>query len=83
MKVFSFMLSLNPKYGGPTFSVPIQCRGLAQVGVDISLFTYSESRPYENEIIKDGVKVVEYDKPTSFIRKKNASGFETFTKAKR
>lgn len=70
MKVFSFMLSLNPKYGGPTFSVPIQCRGLAQVGVDISLFTYSESRPYENEIIKDGVKVVEYDKPTSFIRKK-------------
>lgn len=70
MKVFSFMLSLNPKYGGPTFSVPIQCRGLAQVGVDISLFTYSESRPYEKNIVKDGVKIVEYDKPTSYIRKK-------------
>lgn len=70
MKVYHFMLSLNPKYGGPTYSVPIQCRGLAKEGVDISLFTYSESRPWEKDIFEDGVKIVEYDKPTSFIRKK-------------
>ena len=63
-------MSLDPKYGGPTYSVPIQCRGLAKEGVDTTLFTYSESRPWENEIVADGVRIVEYDKPTSFIRKK-------------
>ena len=63
-------MSLNPKYGGPTYSVPIQCRGLVKAGVDTTLFTYSESRPWEKEIVSDGVRIVEYDKPTSFIRKK-------------
>lgn len=70
MKVIHFIMSLNPKYGGPTYSVPIQCRGLAKAGVDTTLFTYSESRPWEKEIVSDGVRIVEYDKPTSFIRKK-------------
>ena len=70
MKISHFILSLNPKYGGPTYSVPIQCRGLAKAGVDTTLFTYSESRPWEKEIVSDGVWIVEYDKPTSFIRKK-------------
>lgn len=70
MKVFHFMLSLNPKYGGPTYSVPIQCRGLAKEGVDVTMFTYSESRPYENDLKKDGVSIKEYDKPISFFRKK-------------
>ena len=64
------MLSLNPKYGGPTYSVPIQCRGLSKEGVDVTLYTYTESRPWEKNIVEDGVKIIEYDKPTSFIRKK-------------
>lgn len=70
MKVFHIMLSLNPKYGGPTYSVPIQCRGLAKEGVDVTLYTYSESRPWEADLISDGVKIKEYDKPKSFFRKK-------------
>lgn len=70
MKVIHVMLSLNPKYGGPTYSVPIQCRGVAKEGVDVTLYTYSESRPWEAALLNDGVKIKEYDKPTSFFRKK-------------
>ncbi len=70
IKVSHYFLSLNPKYGGPTASVPIQCRGLAKAGVDTTLYTYSESRPYEEGLEEDGVKVIEYDKPTSFFKKK-------------
>jgi len=70
IKVSHFMLSLNPKYGGPTASVPIQCRGLAKEGVDTTIYTYSESRPFEKGLQEDGVHVIEYDKPTSFFKKK-------------
>lgn len=70
MKVNHYFLSLNPKYGGPTASVPIQCRGLAKEGVDTTLYTYSESRPFEKGLQEDGVHVIEYDKPTSFFKKK-------------
>ena len=70
MKVSHYFLSLNPKYGGPTASVPIQCRGLAKVGVDTTIYTYSESRPFEKGLKEDGVHVIEYDKPTSFFKKK-------------
>lgn len=70
MKVSHYFLSLNPKYGGPTASVPIQCRGLAKEGVDTTLYTYSESRPFEKGLQEDGVHVIEYDKPTSFFKKK-------------
>ena len=70
MKVVHIMLSLNPKYGGPTYSVPIQCSGLVKEGVDVTLYTYSESRPWEADLLNDGVKIKEYDKPTSFFRKK-------------
>lgn len=70
MKVSHFFLSLNPKYGGPTASVPIQCRGLAKVGLDTTLYIYSESRTYEKGLLEDGVHVIEYDKPTNFFKKK-------------
>ncbi len=64
------MSSLNPKYGGPTSSVPNICSGLAKEGVDVTLVTYTESRPWENNMIKDGVKIIEYDKPVFFLREK-------------
>lgn len=70
MKVSHFFLSLNPKYGGPTASVPIQCRGLAKAGLDTTLYIYSESRTYEKGLLEDGVHVIEYDKPTNFFKKK-------------
>lgn len=70
MKVSHYFLSLNPKYGGPTASVPIQCRGLAKEGVDTTLYTYSESRPFEKGLQEDGVHIIEYNKPTSFFKKK-------------
>ena len=70
MKVSHFFLSLNPKYGGPTASVPIQCRGLSKEGVDTTLYTYTESKPFEKGLQEDGVHVIEYVKPTTFFKKK-------------
>lgn len=62
MKVRHFLGSLNPKYGGPTLSVPIQCVGVANKGMDVTFTTYSESRPYENNLIASGVHIDEYEK---------------------
>lgn len=67
MKVRHFLGSLNPKYGGPTLSVPIQCVGVANKGMDVTFTTYSESRPYENNLIASGVHIDEYEKSRSKI----------------
>ena len=35
MKIVHFLNSLNPIYGGPTTSVPVQCLGIRKLGVEI------------------------------------------------
>jgi len=39
MKVLSFVTSLELSHGGPSRSVPLQAKGLAEAGVDITLMT--------------------------------------------
>lgn len=39
MKILSFVVSLDVKDGGPSRSVPMLARGLAELGVDITLMT--------------------------------------------
>ena len=40
MKVLSFITSLSLEAGGPSRSVPQLARGLAELGVDITIMTY-------------------------------------------
>ena len=67
MRVRHFLLSLHPQYGGPTASVPIQCRGLSKEGVDVSLVTLDESTPFSEKLIEDGVHMVTFSAPGSKI----------------
>lgn len=67
MKIRHYLMSLHPKYGGPTASVPIQCRGLSKEGVEVSLVTLEESTPFLEKLIKDGVRVVTFTAPKSKI----------------
>lgn len=59
MKVRHFLLypSINPKYGGPTYSVPIQCIGTQREGVEMSIVLYEASRPYAGRLVSEGVKI--------------------------
>lgn len=65
MKIKHFLPSLDPQYGGPTASVPIQCIGLAKKGVNVTLATYSESQPYEQQLLINDVHIDHIDKPAS------------------
>ena len=65
MKIVHFLNSLNPIYGGPTTSVPVQCLGIRKLGVEIGLVTYSESAPWEEKLVKSGVEVLEINKSLS------------------
>lgn len=40
MKILTFITSIDIKGGGPSRSVPMQVKGLAEVGVDITLMTF-------------------------------------------
>ena len=40
MKVLTFITSISLKGGGPSRSVPMLVKGLAELGVDITLMTY-------------------------------------------
>ena len=67
MRVRHFLMSLHPRYGGPTASVPIQCCGLSKEGVDVSLVTLDESTPFLERLIEDGVHVVTFTAPKTKI----------------
>ena len=67
MKIRHFLSSLNPKYGGPTASVPVQCCGIEIQGADVTLVTYTESRPFEEKLKKQGVAIVDFERPSSKI----------------
>lgn len=82
MRVRHFLLSLHPKYGGPTSSVPIQCRGLSKEGVDVSLVTLDESTPFSEKLIKDGVHVVIFPASESKIESTLRLSLKRFLKKK-
>lgn len=69
MRIVHFLSSLNPIYGGPTASVPIQCIGTKQLGADMSLVTFAESKPWEGKLMEHGVNVIEIEKPFTMTEK--------------
>ncbi len=65
MKIRHFLLygSLDPKYGGPTYSVPIQCIGTQREGASMSFVVYETSRPFEDRLIAEGVEMIHLPTP--------------------
>ena len=65
MKICHFLLygSLDPKFGGPTYSVPIQCIGTQRLGVHMCFVVYEESKPFENRLIQEGVEMINLPNP--------------------
>lgn len=65
MKVQHFLLygTLDPKYGGPTYSVPTQCIGVQKEGAEVSLVVYEASRPFEKKLKEAGVEVIHLPDP--------------------
>lgn len=65
MKIRHFLLygSLDPKFGGPTYSVPIQCIGTQREGAEMSLVVYEESKPFETNLKEAGVKMIHIPNP--------------------
>lgn len=65
MKICHFLLypSIAPKYGGPTYSVPIQCIGTQRQGAEMSIVLYEASRPYSKRMVSEGVNIVYLPNP--------------------
>lgn len=65
MKIHHFLLygDLNPKYGGPTYSVPIQCIGTQKEGAKMSFVVFESSKPYEERLIEAGVGIIHMPNP--------------------
>lgn len=65
MKIRHFLLygSLDPKFGGPTYSVPLQCIGVQRLDAKVSLVVYEASKPWEKRLIEEGVEVVNLPDP--------------------
>lgn len=67
MKIRHFLGNLNPMYGGPTYSVPIQCIYCQKEGAEMSFVTYNDSKQWANPLRKAGVKVIEIPAPKNTI----------------
>ena len=67
MKIRHFLLygSLDPRFGGPTYSVPIQCIGVQDRGADVSFVVYEASKPYEGRLVSAGVEMVYLKNPVN------------------
>lgn len=65
MKIRHFLLygSLDPKFGGPTYSVPVQCIGTQRLGADMSFVVYEASKPYEERLNAERVKMIHLHDP--------------------
>ena len=70
MKVLTFITSISPKGGGPSRSVPMLVKGLAEVGVDITLMTFRsedmnthalEGTPAKLKVWEDGTTAREIE----------------------
>ncbi|NBL01132.1 MAG: hypothetical protein EOM50_24680, partial [Erysipelotrichia bacterium] len=70
MKICHFLGHLNPIYGGPTYSVPIQCINSQKEGAEMSFVTFSSSRQWEDALLDAGVKVIEIEEPKTFLARK-------------
>jgi len=55
IKVLYQLTELDPIFGGPTFSVPLQAIGVARQGITTSFLTYSDNTPYVAAMKNNGV----------------------------
>ena len=80
MKVRHFLLygSLDPKYGGPTYSVPIQCIGTQREGAEMSLVVYEASKPFEDRLIAEGVEMIHLPDPKNKYQHSWASNLKKY-----
>lgn len=80
MRICHFLLygTLDPKYGGPTYSVPIQCIGTQREGADMSFVVYESSKPFENRLIDEGVKMIHIPDPRSKLEHSFASNLKKY-----
>lgn len=69
MKIRHFLLygTLDPKYGGPTYSIPIQCIGTQRLGCQMSFVVSESSKPWEGKLIDEGVEMINLPDPKSSL----------------
>ena len=70
MKIRHFLLygTLDPKYGGPTYSIPIQCIGTQRLGCQMSFVVYESSKPFEERLNIEGVKMIHLPNPNNKLQ---------------
>lgn len=80
MKIRHFLLygTLNPKYGGPTYSVPIQCIGTQRLGCQMSFVVYESSKPWEDKLLSEGVKMIHIPDPKNKIQHSWATNLRAY-----
>lgn len=80
MKITHFLGHLDPSYGGPTYSVPIQCINCKKEGADMSFVTFDISRPWENSLKEAGVDVIEIPTPKNLYENLLAIPYKRYLK---
>lgn len=71
MKIQHYLLygTLDPRYGGPTYSIPIQIIGTEHEGADMSFVVYEGSKPWEDSMHGNGVKMINLPDPKGLIER--------------
>lgn len=67
MKVLFQLTELDPIFGGPTYSVPLQAYGVSEQGVDTSFLTFENNSDYCDRLVKGGVNIQYVERPSNFI----------------
>lgn len=61
------LTELDPKFGGPTFSVPLQAIGVAKKGVNTTFLTYTDNEKFAVSLKDAGVKMAYAQRPKGRI----------------
>lgn len=69
IKVLYQLTELDPKYGGPTFSVPLQAIGVSRQGISTSFLTYTDNDIYATQLKANGVNVEYAARPKSTLER--------------
>ena len=81
MKVRHFLSHLDPIYGGPTYSVPIQCINCQKEGAEMSFVTFDDSTPWEGRLKEEGVNVIEVPSPKNANEERFAVPYKNYLKS--
>ena len=67
MRVTHFIMRLDPKFGGPTYSAPLQCIGICREGINVTVVTRKDSLPYVGRLVSEGVNILDVPVPHSYL----------------